>query len=95
MFDWHSDLLYGLSLGNTKNQDTRKLSVVMLLNEPDVDFTGGDFLVTTGKERYAEKIQFQKGMLLAFPSFMIHKVTPILSGVRKSLVIWVEGPKFR
>jgi predicted 2-oxoglutarate/Fe(II)-dependent dioxygenase YbiX len=26
---------------------------------------------------------------------MIHRVTPITSGVRKSLVMWVVGPKFK
>jgi hypothetical protein len=25
---------------------------------------------------------------------MIHRVTPVTKGVRKSLVVWVLGPKF-
>lgn len=94
-FEWHTDLLYGLNLGNTENNSTRKLTCVMLLNEPDVDFTGGEFQVNTVRECEAETINFHRGMILVFPSFVPHRVLPILTGVRKSLVIWVEGPKFR
>ena len=33
-----------------------------------------------------------KGTILAFPSVVTHRVTPIKSGVRRSLVIWANGP---
>ncbi len=94
-FDWHTDLLYDDKLGNTKEGDTRKLSLVMLLNTPGEDFTGGEFLINAGKQEDAIKIDMSRGTVVMFPSFVPHRVAPILSGVRKSLVIWVEGPKFR
>jgi|LakMenEpi13Oct10_1017325.scaffolds.fasta_scaffold01093_3 PKHD-type hydroxylase len=94
-FEWHTDLLYDENLGNTKNSDTRKLSLVMLLNTPGEDFTGGEFLINTGKEEDAITIAMKRGTIVSFPSFIPHKVAPVTSGVRKSLVIWVEGPKFR
>ena len=37
----------------------------------------------------------KKGSILIFPSFVEHRVTPVTKGVRKSLVGWYEGPKFR
>ena len=36
-----------------------------------------------------------RGTLVAFPSYVMHRVTPVTSGTRKSLVAWVAGPKFR
>jgi predicted 2-oxoglutarate/Fe(II)-dependent dioxygenase YbiX len=36
-----------------------------------------------------------RGTVIAFPSYVLHRVTPIESGVRKALVVWVAGPEFR
>jgi len=37
----------------------------------------------------------KKGDIIVFPSFMVHRVKPVTKGTRKSIVIWVLGPKFR
>ena len=37
----------------------------------------------------------EKGTIIVFPSFMMHRVTPITKGVRKSIVGWVAGPPYR
>jgi PKHD-type hydroxylase len=95
-YDWHSDLLYGLDLGETLHSSiTRKMTMVMLLNESGKDFTGGEFQINVGRESEAKTFDIEKGSVILFPSFVLHRVKPVLSGVRKSLVIWVEGPKFR
>lgn len=92
-YDFHIDM----SLGNDRAREnaTRKLSLTFLLNEPGVDFEGGDFQIATGLEKDAQNINVRKGTLIAFPSFIHHRVTPVTRGTRKSIVIWVEGPKFR
>ena len=72
----------------------RKLSLAMLLNEPEKDFLGGGFEINFGPEDTA-KIPTKKNRAIIFPSFLIHKVNPVIRGTRKSLVIWVIGPKFR
>jgi PKHD-type hydroxylase len=36
-----------------------------------------------------------RGTLIAFPSYVLHRVMPIEPGTRKSPVIWVCGPVFR
>jgi PKHD-type hydroxylase len=33
--------------------------------------------------------------MIIFPSFMIHRVAPVTKGKRKSVVVWVTGPKFK
>jgi PKHD-type hydroxylase len=37
----------------------------------------------------------RRGTVIAFPAFEYHRVTPLESGVRHSLVCWVGGPPFR
>jgi len=74
---------------------TRKLSLTLLLNEPGVDFEGGEFEINRSRESDASPIELSKGRMVIFPSFMIHRVKPVTKGVRKSLVIWVMGPKFK
>ena len=36
-----------------------------------------------------------KGVGVLFPSYMMHRVSPVTRGVRKSLVLWVGGSHFR
>ena len=74
----------------------RKLSVVMQLSDPD-DYEGGDFYIQTGSPDPEKliKMEQKKGRVLAFPSFMIHGVAPVTKGTRRSIVVWVEGPKFK
>jgi len=94
-YNWHQDIILGDYLDGMDNQGTRKLSVVMLLSEPQIDFSGGEFHLNLGMEKDPITPTLNKGDIIAFPSFLIHIVKPVLLGVRKSIVIWVEGPKFR
>jgi hypothetical protein len=92
-YDWHMDTFLGNNVGET--EETRKLTVILSLTESGIDFVGGDLLLNVGTEEKSLPLPTYKGVIIAFPSFLIHKVTPVLRGVRKSLVIWVEGPKFK
>jgi PKHD-type hydroxylase len=98
-YDWHMDTTLGYSINdmsiNQKDRETRKLTAILLLNEPNEDFCGGEFqLYVGGNIEDAMTVNMTKGTLVCFPSFLIHRVKPVLLGVRKSLVIWVTGPKF-
>jgi predicted 2-oxoglutarate/Fe(II)-dependent dioxygenase YbiX len=33
--------------------------------------------------------------LIAFPANVLHQVTPIRKGIRRTLVAWAVGPEFR
>jgi PKHD-type hydroxylase len=89
-YGWHMDTAIGVAPGNM--QQTRKLSLTLCLND---DYVGGEFQINTGNEKEPETLPRKKGRAFIFPSFMIHQVTPVKKGVRKSLVVWVVGPKFK
>jgi PKHD-type hydroxylase len=84
-YTWHIDK--GMS-----NCSPRKLSVVIQLSDPS-EYEGGALEFMTGNE--PEKAKKEKGMLYAFPSYILHRVAPVTSGIRRSLVIWLSGPKFK
>ena len=94
MYDWHMDTILGNQLNNAWDSETRKLTLILLLSDPDVDFSGGELEINAGRESFPDRPVFPRGRILAFPSFMIHRVKPVTAGVRKSLVVWIEGPKF-
>ena len=72
--------------------EPRKLSISLQLSEPS-DYEGGDLVLEAGDgPQRAEKA---RGALIVFPSFVLHRVVPVTSGIRKSLVVWVAGPEFR
>lgn len=84
-YTWHMDKG---SLGNSP----RKLSIVLQLSDPS-EYDGGDLeLFTQAKPIIAKK---EKGLIYAFPSWVMHRVTPVTRGTRRTLVVWVAGPKFR
>jgi PKHD-type hydroxylase len=92
-YDYHIDLM--LDMIPQKDYDFlyRKLSFTLCLNQQGTDYSGGDFKIKTGSEDVSMKLN--KGDMIVFPSFILHKVEPVTEGVRKSLVGWVTGPKFK
>lgn len=91
-YGWHSDIFLG-NLPANSYSETRKLSLTLLLNEPGIDFDGGE--LQFGHESTHESAKMKKGTIVVFPSFGLHRVAPVTKGVRKSIVIWVLGPKWR
>ena len=79
----------------------RKLSVTVSLSDPK-DYKGGelefDFRNTDPDKkpniRKCTEI-LPKGSLVVFPSFVWHRVCPVTSGERNSLVIWNLGYPFK
>ncbi len=90
-YDYHLDMVLGD--GPTDTHLTKKLAFSYILSD-DTEYQGGDleFLVAEGISAKAEQ---KKGRLIAYPSFIMHRVTPVLSGRRKSIVFWALGPKFK
>jgi len=70
---------------------TRKLSFSVLLSDPS-EYEGGDLIIYEGT--IPIKIEKRKGMITFFPSNVLHEVTPVTKGVRRSIVSWVHGPYF-
>lgn len=88
-YDWHHDTFWA----NPTTYD-RKLSIVIQLSDP-TEYTGGEFEIDPQYPQLPVDAIKQKGTVLVFPSFISHRVTPVTSGTRKSLVSWIQGPKFR
>lgn len=88
-YDWHHDTFWA----NPTTYD-RKISIVIQLSDP-ADYEGGVFELDYQYEQPPLNNLSMRGTVLAFPSFISHRVTPVTKGVRRSLVTWIEGPKFK
>lgn len=83
-YDWHMDI--------GPKAERRKISLVIQLSSPE-DYEGGEFEVMNSKNvQVAPK---DVGTAIIFPSYMLHRVTPVTKGVRKSLAAWISGPRFK
>lgn len=84
-FDWHLDFGAG-------EISARKLSITIQLSDED-EYEGGDlqFMINNKIVDAPRK----KGTIVIFPSFIMHRVTPIIKGTRQSIVGWVSGPPYR
>jgi PKHD-type hydroxylase len=84
-FNWHQDFGAG-------EISSRKLSMTVQLSDPD-EYEGGDleFMVNHNIMKAPRK----KGTIVVFPSFIMHRVTPITKGTRRSIVGWVAGSPYR
>lgn len=86
-YDWHNDEPFYARKGNNLQ---RKLSISLFLSDPE-SYEGGDFLFEGSDTPLTRK----QGSVIVFPSGVIHKVTPVTSGVRYSAVAWATGPYFK
>lgn len=93
-YHYHTDIILGEQAIDKHTHLTRKLSASLILSDPS-EFTGGDFEICLGRPDEPSRLEQKKGRILFFPSYMLHRVTPVLSGTRKSIVIWAMGPKFK
>jgi len=82
----HMDLSFGA-------WEQRKLSVSIQLSDAN-DYQGSNLEFMQCGDRYYDPIR-DRGTVIMFPSFMQHRVSPLISGTRFSLVSWVIGPPFR
>ena len=71
----------------------RKLSFVLQLSDPD-DYEGGNLqlLDESGNSYFAPR---HRGCMILFDSRTQHRVLPVKSGLRKSIVGWTVGPRWK
>lgn len=82
-YDWHMDV--------GELSPYRKISISVQLSDPK-PYEGGDLLIFNSKNY--KKLPNSKGTAILFPSYLLHKVTKVTKGTRKSLVIWITGKPF-
>tara|TARA_Y100000004_G_C8758499_1_gene345479 strand:- start:11 stop:670 length:660 start_codon:yes stop_codon:yes gene_type:complete len=92
VYDGTEQGFYCAHVDHGENFYKRKLSVVIQLTDPN-EYEGGDLLLHTGKSPHV--IGRGLGNVVVFPSWMLHEVTPVTKGTRRSLVCWVSGPPYK
>jgi PKHD-type hydroxylase len=84
-YDWHVDA------SNLSTPYERKISATILLTDPS-KYEGGEFeCVMNGRVDDPVVLKPNAGDIVFFASYMPHRVRPVTSGIRKSLVCWVMG----
>jgi PKHD-type hydroxylase len=83
---------YNLHIDKLHGDIIRKLSIVVQLTNPK-EYEGCNLEIHNSA--VPETMKRDQGTLIAFPSYSLHKVTPLLRGTRYSLVAWVGGPQFK
>jgi PKHD-type hydroxylase len=88
----HPNGKYEAHIDRGKNISPRKLSVSLQLSDEN-DYEGGDLeLIFSHNPDKAPRTQ---GTVIVFPSYVLHRVAPVTSGTRYSLVAWVTGAPFK
>ena len=108
-YNWHPDSDLDLcytpkvvpGIGANSSEDnvilqgeyTRKLSFTLQLTDPK-DYTGGEleFIDNSNQRFMAPKT---RGTLVVFDSRVRHRVRKVKTGLRKSIVGWVVGPRWK
>ena len=85
-FDWHMDHGAGPLAAR------RKLTFVAQLSRGSA-YEGGDLEIAMGGR--TETLSRARGDAVLFPAFLLHRVTPVTAGTRRSLTLWAHGPAFR
>ena len=81
-YDWHIDF---------SPYYAQDIKLTVLVNLSESKYKGGELSIfNCGKIDFCEP-----GDILIFKSFMLHKVDKIISGKRRTLSLWMEGPCFK
>ena len=81
-FNWHFDVK------QFTGANIRKVSFSLGLSNKN-EYEGGDLILKTSAEESCYKLD--RGDLIGFPSWVLHKVTPVTKGKRRVVVGWGEG----
>lgn len=78
---------------NKKIETVRKISFVLQLSDPS-EYEGGNLQILgeDGKSYFAPR---SKGTVILFDSRAKHRVLKVTKGLRKSIVGWVVGPRWK
>ena len=86
-YTWHYDVLMEYAPWE------RKISATVMLSDPD-EYEGGELeIIANGNFENPLILKPKKGDVIFFASWMLHRVAPIKSGTRKTLVCWVMGKR--
>ena len=102
-YDWHCDSWpkpYDKPENLNSHGKIRKLSCTVSLSD-ETEYEGGDFEFDfrssddgSNQPQICKEIK-PKGSVVVFPSFVWHRVKPVISGTRYSLVMWNLGQPWK
>lgn len=85
-YTWHQDIGPGMA-------SKRKVSITVQLSESD-EYEGGDFEIWRGGNNLIRSKR-GAGVTVIFPSYLMHRVTKVTKGKRRSFALWVGGKHYR
>ena len=85
-YEWHID-----DIGIVEGKQ-RKLSMSLVLES---EFKGGELEIFDADKHTTLSFDIKPGNIVIFPSWISHRVQPVTSGTRYSLVAWMNGPEFK
>lgn len=95
-FVWHID--NGVAAAPV---GARKLGFTLQLSDP-TSYAGGDLEFAVYSQAYGgeafgaqREAARQRGAIIVFPAFHLHRVSPVSAGERVAIVGWLHGPRFR
>ena len=79
-YDWHRDI------GSGDNIAKARVNVAIVQLSDPGDYKGG--VLQIKHEDEVIDVMKTKGMVTTFPIELLHRVTPVVSGIRKTLIMW-------
>jgi PKHD-type hydroxylase len=89
-YDWHQDI-------GPNDLSFRKVSMTVQLSA-DNEYEGGELCFWKGGESLETNYDVANkgiGNVVVFPSYLVHAVKPVTSGIRKSFVLWLGGGHYK
>ena len=86
-YNWHQDVVKGFQAHR------RKVSITVQLSDPE-EYEGGELQIWSGGENH-QVAPRGEGTVVIFPSYMMHRVSKVTKGTRRSFVLWVGGDHYR
>ena len=84
-YPWHID---------ESRQATNDIKLTLLINLSTEPFTGGEFQIFPSDGAVDIPMLSEPGSAFMFKSHINHRVKPVTSGTRKTLTMFIYGPRF-
>ena len=81
---------YHIDFGPGGTASMRKLAYSVILND---GYEGGELSIRISDDQQLKDPEI--GSMVVFPAYILHKVSPVTSGIRYVLVGWIHGNSFR
>lgn len=84
-YDWHFD---------GSHNPVNDIKLTLLINISEKKYEGGEFEIFLSENPNVIHSFSKGGDMILLRSSVLHRVNPIIKGIRKSITIFLEGPKF-